>query len=527
MTFVRKIRTVVLTSVVLAILGVVSAVPAAAVNPITATDLNPGGAIVGESTEVQVFGIDLSGECGLLGDPCTLQTVTVTFNQVGGDSAFSLTDIGAGNAGLRVYKDTSRTGGNEDVIDPDDNLVSDGWTANGLTVTIDVNASVQSVPQGDYTFFLTVLTSNTIANGDDFTISLPSNAFDLNPTPIPAASFDGKTSSVIAVDTAPPAPLFSFVPSEVDGDVEWVFNEPVSGVDEENVIVREAESGTEVLGTVSYIGSARKAIFDPLGPLEEGIEYEAVVALADAAPITDAAGNVMEEFSRSFLIFPTTFTPAIVNGNQWQLDVDFDNTTDISFAYGKPSDAKVAGDWNGDGIFSPAVVRGNLWYFNNAFDGGADFSLAFGRSTDKKIVGDWDGDGVFTPGIVRGNLWYLSNDFDAVGEIIINYGRSTDKHVTGDWDGDGTYTPGIVRGNTWYLSNDFDGAADVPLFNMGRSTDVPLAADWIGDGISTPAVFRGGQWFVNTEFDNVAELNFIYGSSGVTPLVGDWDGGAA
>jgi hypothetical protein len=527
MTFARKIRVLVLALSAFAILAAVGAYPAAAAVQIGATDLNPGGAIVGASTEVEVFGIDLSGTCGLLGgDPCSLATITATFNQVGGDTDFDLlSDIGAGNAGIRVYKDTSKSGANNDVLNPGDNLVSDGWSSSGLTVTIDVDAGVPPAPEGAYTFFLTVVTSNTISNNDDFSLTL--DEFDINPPTFPAPSFEGAESSVIKADTAPPVPLFSFIPTRPDDDVEWVFNEPVSGVDDENILLREVDSGDDVLGTVSYEANNRKAIFDPLGPLVEGIEYEAVVAPDGSPEITDAAGNVAQTFSRTFLILPTSFTPAIVNGNQWQLNRGFDNLADTSFAYGKASDVKVVGDWDGDGVFTPAVVRGNLWYFNNGFDAAADFSLAFGRSTDKKVVGDWDGDGISTPGIIRGNLWYLTNGFDPSGEIIVNYGKSTDRHVPGDWDGDGTSTPGIVRGNTWYLNNNFDATHDIPTFSMGRSSDLPLAADWDGDGMFTPAVFRAGQWFINNGFDSSAEMNFFYGSSVVTPLAGDWDGGAA
>jgi hypothetical protein len=218
-----------------------------------------------------------------------------------------------------------------------------------------------------------------------------------------------------------------------------------------------------------------------------------------------------------------TFTPAIVRGNIWYLNYGLDTAADVTLAFGKSSDRKVAGDWDGDGVFTPGIVRGNLWFLTNDLDGDGEIIVNYGKSTDIPVAGDWNGDGVWTPGIVRGNLWFLTNDFDGTGEIIINYGKSTDRFVAGDWNGDGVYTPGIVRGNVWYVNNTFDGSADV-AFAYGKSSDFPVAGDWDGDGDTTPAIIRGNIWYVNNGLDGGADIAFAYGKSTDAKLAGDWNG---
>jgi hypothetical protein len=520
MRFARKVR--LLVPVALLVAAVAGAGPARAAAA-TATNLVGEGLRVRADVELAVFGINLvnSGK---------LEAVNVVFMDVA-TSNFSVSeDLAASNAGgVAVYRDSSKTGANQDVLDPEDAKVSTGFTSSDDNVRVSVSSQTPSsgTGEGQYTYFVAIRTSTTIADGDDFRVRLPQDPVGLNGTfettaLVPVTLASDVTTGTIAADLTPPEVVALSLPANVDGNVVWTLSEDVMDVDRTSAVLRPT-GGADLPAAVTYDPETDRVTLDPVERLARGVTYVAVLAPEEGS-ITDQAGNPLATFARSFRIDRPRHTPALVSGNVWMLNEGLDSFTDSSFAFGRSTDVKVVGDWDGDGVFTPGVVRGNVWYLDDGFDGVAERVFSFGRSTDRPIVGDWDGDGIWTPGVVRGNVWYLNDGFDGVAERVFAFGRSTDRPIVGDWDGNGSTTPGVVRGNVWYLNNAFTAVADVPAFAYGSARDVKVAGDWDGDGVFTPGVVRGGTWYLNEGLDGVGEIVFPYGTSADLKLVGDWNG---
>ncbi|MGH2794429.1 MAG: Ig-like domain-containing protein [Actinomycetota bacterium] len=502
----------------------------AAVN-ITVIDVTAPGTI-GVEARKAVFGINMTGSG-------TFQGLQVQFADQGGDGDFDLaglSDLETSPVGVAVYRDT---GTSDDALDDGDPRVSSSFENTSGTVDIVVSSGIPPSAEGSYTYFLAVQTSDTIDDGDDFTVTIPEPtllncAFVYEPSNLLDAC-DGGTSGVITVNIAPTAELIS-TPTSPDGNIVWQFSENVVGVDAQNVVVREGLlGGTNLPATVEYDSEERTATINPTDPLAAGQTYRTIVNPGNVATedrIKDAQGNEVGSIEETFALPQFGFTPGVVRGSTWYLSDDFDGDHDVTaFAYGGSKDVRLVGDWNGDGEFTVGVRRGNLWYLSNNHDGVQDVpTFAFGNSTDAPVVGDWNGDGTWTPGVIRGNTWYLSNDFDGDHDIApFRYGNSTDRFVVGDWDDDdngsrGRMTPGVVRGNRWYLSDGFNGVQTVPAFTYGASSDRKLVGDWDGDGKSTPAVIRGNVWYLNNDFDGTHNIApFALGASSDFAVAGDWD----
>ena len=90
---------------------------------------------------------------------------------------------------------------------------------------------------------------------------------------------------------------------------------------------------------------------------------------------------------------------------------------------------------------------------------------------------------------------------------------------------DGVDKVGIFRSSTgqWYITTS-SGSTD-KNFYYGSSGDTPVVGDWNGDGIASVGIFRSstGQWYLASPSGSTYK-KFYYGSSGDTPVVGDWDG---
>ena len=497
---------------------------------ITVTDLTEQGALIGAEVQEAVFGINMTAPGG-----ATFDGLSVVLADVGGDGDFNLSelsDLQANPAGVAVYRDE---GTDEDELDAEDALVSTFGHDGAGSVTLSVSSTIPDSAEGSYTYFLVVETSAGISTGDDFTVQIPPGpllgcAFDTTPAtggllgdPCPASD----TTETITADATVPTATLTSTPTTADGNVVWTFNEDVTGVSTDNVVLRESGSPDNIAAAVTYDSGAHTATINPDGALSPGTAYDTIVNPASATDlVVDGAGNPVANTADAFSLPGIGYTPGIVRGNIWFLNSDYDPFHDITFAFGRATDFPVVGDWDKDGDFTPGVVRGNVWYLNNGFDDQAEIAFAFGRATDFPVVGDWDKDGDFTPGLVRGNVWYLNNGFDATHDVTFAFGRATDYPVVGDWDDDGDFTAGIVRGNQWFLNNDFDALHDV-TFAFGRATDFPLVGDWDDDGDSTPGVARDNLWFLNNGFDDLAELGFAFGKADDYPVVGDWDGPSA
>ncbi|MPV36572.1 PKD domain-containing protein [Georgenia subflava] len=197
------------------------------------------------------------------------------------------------------------------------------------------------------------------------------------------------------------------------------------------------------------------------------------------------------------------------------------------FMYGRPADAVLIGDWDGDGTDSITVRRGNVFYVNNAPRGGAAESVfVYGRPGDTVLVGDWDGDGVDTLAVRRGAQYHVKNDLSSgPADQVVAYGRSGDQVVVGDWNNDGKDTFAVRRGAQYFVKNSIaPGNADQVVV-YGRADDITLAGDWDGDGKDTFAVRRGATYYVkNSIAPGNADIELRYGRATDEVYVGDWNG---
>ncbi len=217
---------------------------------------------------------------------------------------------------------------------------------------------------------------------------------------------------------------------------------------------------------------------------------------------------------------PAGERPAVGRGSTWHLrDTLSTGPAETTFSYGRGSDIKVMGDWNGDGLVTPGVVRGNKWYMRNANSGGpTDIGpFLYGRTSDVKVVGDWNGDGIDTIGVVRGNTWILRNaNSSGPAFAKFTYGRSTDQKVAGDWNRNGTETIGVFRDGEWILRNANSSGPAASRFAFGTAGDTPLT--WGVAATTVPTSLRGTEWATLPTSRPVIALTFDAGGN---------DGGAA
>ncbi|MGO1667038.1 choice-of-anchor I family protein [Flaviflexus sp.] len=208
--------------------------------------------------------------------------------------------------------------------------------------------------------------------------------------------------------------------------------------------------------------------------------------------------------------------------NSWDSSV-----ADAVFAYGRPGDEVLVGDWDGDGEDTFAVRRGHTFYVNDTLRGGeADDEFKYGRDSDKVLVGDWNNDGKDTFAVRRGDQFFVANSLKSgAADEVFYYGKAADEILVGDWDGDGEDTLAAKRGKTYFVKNEIAGGNADFEFKYGREPDLPLVGDWNGDGEDTFAVRRGNVVYLNnTLVGGDAEHVVSYGKDTDEVFVGDWDG---
>ncbi|HEX6667037.1 MAG TPA: S1 family peptidase [Solirubrobacterales bacterium] len=230
------------------------------------------------------------------------------------------------------------------------------------------------------------------------------------------------------------------------------------------------------------------------------------------------------------------------SSGSWQLrNKNSGGNPELNFKFGGSGWKPAPGDWDGDGDDTVGVAKGFgaslRWTLRNANsasspDLGADISLGFGLPGEAKVTGDWNGDGIVTPGTYdpQTGVWKLRNSNSTGGaDITFQYGGSQFKPVTGDWDGNGTTTIGLFepQKGDWQLRNANSGGNPDITFQYGGSQFTPVTGDWDGNGSTTVGLFepQGGNWQLrNANSGGNPELNFQYGGSQFTPVTGDWDG---
>jgi hypothetical protein len=291
-----------------------TAVPALAAQP-TATDLTlegqwirPGGG------DLPIFGINLTATS--LND---LSAVRVDFAQVG-DADFDIGDLEASPDGVTLWKDTSRaTPETQDVLDPGDKKVSTSYTFSGLRATLNINPPTDIPPataeQGNYTFFVTVRASGGVGDGDDFTATLPSDAFVAT---FPFLTFVPVTTHTITAD--PSAPFVeAFLKAFGQNDnISWRLSEAVTGVGASTVSFREHGSSTEVPATVSWAPGSNSVVIDPAAPLIAGQSYDARLLPDGPGAIRDAAGNELAPDFQTFRAVTDVSETASGSAYKWR-----------------------------------------------------------------------------------------------------------------------------------------------------------------------------------------------------------------
>jgi hypothetical protein len=104
--------------------------------------------------------------------------------------------------------------------------------------------------------------------------------------------------------------------------------------------------------------------------------------------------------------------------------------------------------------------------------GAAHYEFQFGRATDVKLVGDWNGNGRDTPGLRRGTEWRLRNRLTSGSStIVFDFGSRRGQPVVGDWNANGKDGVGVVVDGRWRLRNSLSAGRTQVSFDFGRAGD--------------------------------------------------------
>ena len=90
-------------------------------------------------------------------------------------------------------------------------------------------------------------------------------------------------------------------------------------------------------------------------------------------------------------------------------------------------------------------------------------------------------------------------------------------------------TVGIFRNGGWAVDSDAvpGYTADDSGFTLGTTGDTPVVGDWNGTGKEHAGIFRNGFWILDTNGIpgfQTGDAQFVFGQAGDTPVTGDWNG---
>lgn len=152
--------------------------------------------------------------------------------------------------------------------------------------------------------------------------------------------------------------------------------------------------------------------------------------------------------------------------------------------------------------------------------------------------------GTDTAGVFRDSdhNWYISNNHMGTTHAHFAYGQSGDLPVAGAWAGGHPEGIGVSDGignvrcrgaypcadKNWKLRYNAGGGSPQLEFAYGQTGDTPIVGDWNGDGVVTPGITRteNGQlkWHLSNSTTGANPFIVTFGSAGDKPVVGDWDG---
>lgn len=88
---------------------------------------------------------------------------------------------------------------------------------------------------------------------------------------------------------------------------------------------------------------------------------------------------------------------------------------------------------------------------------------------------------------------------------------------------------GIFSNGNWYLDSNGNGVYNVGVdktCGFGTTGWTPVTGDWDGNGVSDIGVYRAGAWYLDLNGDGVfgeGDMNFAFGTTGWTPVIGDFN----
>jgi peptidoglycan/xylan/chitin deacetylase (PgdA/CDA1 family) len=221
---------------------------------------------------------------------------------------------------------------------------------------------------------------------------------------------------------------------------------------------------------------------------------------------------------------PSVSRPATVpaNATTWYLRNALSaGVSNTRLTFGQPADAKLFGDWNGDGVRTPGTYRAGLWSLRNTNSAGAaDVGFTFGTATTRPVAGDWNGDGIETIGYYDNGCWHLRDSLSTgPSQHIYCFGPAAATPVVGDWNGDGVDTGGYYDNGCWHLRDSLSQGPDDHTYCHGSAGTVPVVGDWNGDGVDTGGYVENGYWHLRDSLSQgPSDHIFRYGIGSDTPL---------
>ena len=184
---------------------------------------------------------------------------------------------------------------------------------------------------------------------------------------------------------------------------------------------------------------------------------------------------------------------------------------------------------------SPITLFAN--FTGTPLSGAAPLGVTFtDLSTGTGITNwSWDfGDGNVTNLTVSSNPVhvYATSGLKTVSLTITNAsGSNTQTRASYINVGSGTTNSpganvGVFRSSNgnWFLDTTKTGVVN-KTFHFGTTGDTPIVGDWNNDGVTNVGVFRSsnGNWFLDTTKTGVVNKTFHFGTTGDIPVVGDWN----